>query len=600
MPFVRYCPTCGDRFPPETLRCPKDRSPLIEVPKDDLIGEVIDGRYKIVSQIGRGGMGVVYRAEHQMLQRAVAVKVVRREIVQDETAVKRFLTEARAIASLTNPHTVTIFDSGVTDDGTLYYAMELLEGMPLSRLLRQLVRVPYRRAVDLTAQVALSLGEAHSKGILHRDIKPDNIFVTQREGRDFAKLVDFGIAKVLDEPVDGPMTRSGMLCGTPRYLSPEQVSGQGARAETDLYALAVVLYELLTGRPLFEGDTPAQVMMMHVQDHPVSVHDKNPDVRIPPALDTFLRKALQKDPDQRYPDAGAFRTALLGAGANVSAEDETQAFPMEPLGFTEISRAETGVAETPSVEFPPGGTQDLVQGTHTQRMASALADAETLPADALPVAPTGVLDYGLDETQAAPESAPLASGKGPANWVAIAVILVAIIAAGGFLWIHWNPDCPGIEPVENLSPVSSPDVQKHLVGSSLPLDLDVHSVSEPLADTHSGGMEVVESSLEVAQEPMRDATPVAAVRTGADGSSAVTRDVPYDGSEETASQPDVAADAALFDSVDLKPRGHRPKARAHKRDSTSPSTQPKVPSGGQKEQKGENWFEGIEKLPESP
>jgi serine/threonine protein kinase len=317
--FETYCPACSKRFPDGIEVCPDDGSPLLRVPEEDLVGKTVDRRYRISEIIGQGGMGIVYRAEHQMLQREVALKVVRRDVVQDETAVKRFLTEARAIATLKNPHTVTIYDSGVTEDGALYYTMELLTGQPLSRPLRREGALDYRRAGDIVAQVCESLEEAHAMGILHRDIKPDNIFLVREKGREFAKLVDFGIAKVLGEASDGPMTRTGMLVGTPRYLSPEQVAGEPVGATTDLYALAVVLYELLTGSPPFSGETPAQIMMMHVQDIPQPVPERNPSVTIPVALDKFIRAALEKDPRKRHQTASEFRQALMGAVADVGA-----------------------------------------------------------------------------------------------------------------------------------------------------------------------------------------------------------------------------------------------------------------------------------------
>ncbi len=319
MSFETYCPACSKRFPDGTEVCPEDGSPLLRVPEEDLVGKTVDRRYRISEIIGQGGMGIVYRAEHQMLQREVALKVVRRDVVQDETAVKRFLTEARAIAALKNPHTVTIYDSGVTEDGALYYTMELLTGQPLSRPLRREGALDYRRAGDIIAQVCESLEEAHAMGILHRDIKPDNIFLVREKGREFAKLVDFGIAKVLGQATDGPMTQTGMWVGTPRYLSPEQVAGEPVGATTDLYALAVVLYELLTGSPPFSGETPAQIMMMHVQDTPQPVPERNPEVTIPIALDKFIRVALEKDPRKRHQTAIDFRQALIGAVADVGA-----------------------------------------------------------------------------------------------------------------------------------------------------------------------------------------------------------------------------------------------------------------------------------------
>ena len=342
MSFETYCPACSKRFPDGTVVCPEDGSPLLRVPEEDLVGKTVDRRYRISEVIGQGGMGIVYRAEHQMLQREVALKVVRRDVVQDETAVKRFLTEARAIAALKNAHTVTIYDSGVTEDGALYYTMELLTGQPLSRLLRREGAVGCRRAADLIGQVCESLAEAHAMGILHRDIKPDNIFLVREKGKEFAKLVDFGIAKVLGDSSDGPMTRTGMLVGTPRYLSPEQVGGEPVGPTTDLYALAVVLYELLTGTPPFSGETPAQIMMMHAQETPEPILERNPGAKIPGALDKFIRSALEKDPRKRFQTAHEFRQALTAAVVDAG----TDLAEVAPSGVDSYAAAVVGTANT--------------------------------------------------------------------------------------------------------------------------------------------------------------------------------------------------------------------------------------------------------------
>ena len=437
----KYCPSCSKRFPEALTQCPDDGSPLVRVPEDNLVGQTVDRRYKIVEVIGKGGMGIVYRAEHQILKRPVALKVVRTDIVQDEDSVKRFLTEARAIASLESPHTVTIYDSGVTETGALYYTMELLEGQALSKLLRKRGAIAYPRAVDIACQVCDSLQEAHAKGIVHRDIKPDNIFITRSDEREFVKLVDFGIAKLLDESGDGAVTRSGVVCGTPRYLSPEQISGEKPGPPTDLYALAVVLYEMLAGAPPFAGPTPAKLMQQHLREMPPPLLDKAP-AAVTPALDAVLRRALEKEPANRPATAAQFKSALQAALGEVNVDAATlMDTPITPaLTKSPLSRA-VGDADAP---------------TATWGSASVFTDDETLAA---PVTDQAAFDPTLEAPLAggvdtAPQSFQMAAPTSQAGavptkstgllWGLVLGVGLALGVAVVVLWaVGWRPGGAG-------------------------------------------------------------------------------------------------------------------------------------------------------------
>jgi serine/threonine-protein kinase len=333
----KYCPKCFKKYPPETERCAEDGSYLVTPMDRDLTGEVLDDRYTVIERIGRGGMGVVYKAEQYLIKRIVALKVLRREIVQDETAVKRFLNEARAIATLDNPHTVTLHDFGVTRDGLLYYTMELLKGCPLSRIIRDEAPMDHVRAADLILQACRSLDEAHEHGILHRDIKPDNLFVEKKAGsstgmtagREVLKVLDFGIAKLLGEKSGDSVTQTGMIIGTPQYLSPEQALGNPVVPASDLYSLAIVLYEMLAGRPPFLDETPMKTMWAHVRDPVPPLTTINPKVQVPRSIEAFLAKALEKDPGDRFRTAAEFAQALDQAVQEHAQQPMT--VPLQPL-----------------------------------------------------------------------------------------------------------------------------------------------------------------------------------------------------------------------------------------------------------------------------
>ncbi len=323
----KYCPKCFKKYPMEVEVCPGDGSFLVSPHEKDLTGEVLDNRYTVLERIGRGGMGVVYRAEQHLIKRIVALKVLRREVVQDETAVKRFLTEAQAIASLDSRHTVTLYDFGVTRDGLLYYTMELLKGHPLSWIIRKEAPLEIGRAARLVIQVCDSLKEAHDRGILHRDLKPDNLFVVERDEREMIKVVDFGIAKLVGDSSVESVTRTGMIVGTPQYLSPEQALGNPVVPASDLYSMAIVFYEMLAGVPPFQDETPMKTLWCHVRDPLPPLSSKNPSVQVPRSIEAFLARALEKEAGRRFPTAVAFRDALRKALEDHDAAPETVSLP---------------------------------------------------------------------------------------------------------------------------------------------------------------------------------------------------------------------------------------------------------------------------------
>lgn len=311
----RVCPDCGGRYDDEVSRCPADGSPTLLISMEgDLVGREIDGRFTVAELLGRGGMGAVYRARQHSMDRDVALKVLRRELTGDEKAVRRFFHEARAASRLANPHTVTVFDFGQSADGLLYIAMEMLRGRPLSTVIREEGRpLDAVRAVAIVGQLLDSLTEAHSVGVLHRDIKPDNIFLLEGPStRDFVKVLDFGIAKIQDADTTN-LTATGMAFGTPTYMSPEQAKAAELDPRSDIYSAGVVLFELLAGKPPFQADTPMALVIRKVQEIAPTVQHVNPDVQVPVALSLALARMLSPLPADRPADAGEARRLLEAA-----------------------------------------------------------------------------------------------------------------------------------------------------------------------------------------------------------------------------------------------------------------------------------------------
>lgn len=274
-------------------------------------GVVVDGRFAIRRLLGIGGTSAVYVALQVSMGREVALKVLRSELLSREQATERFVREVRAVSRLTSPHTISVYDVGRTEDGLLYIAMELLKGRSLFRLMtEETAPMSVWRAVHLVSQVLNSLEEAHQVGVLHRDLKPENIFIIPGAGQtEFAKVLDFGIAQLGDD-AEGRESDRGLVVGTPRYMSPEQMEGKPLDPRSDLYSLATILFELIAGRPPFEAATPVALALRKIQEVPPRLREVNPHARIPDELEQFLARALSRDPERRPQDASEFKNLL--------------------------------------------------------------------------------------------------------------------------------------------------------------------------------------------------------------------------------------------------------------------------------------------------
>ncbi len=268
------------------------------------------GSFRVIRELGRGGMGVVWLAEHALIQKRVAVKVLHEHLSRDRRLVSRFLSEARTLTLVQHENVVAIYDLDMRE-GRPYLVMEYLEGQSLVSLVRGPLEL--QLAVDLLCQVCDALGAAHAHGVIHRDLKPGNVFlVPAGEGRQRVKLLDFGLAKSLLYPVDRTPTQNGVLLGTPEYMAPEQCSGDAVDARTDIYAVGIMAYQLLTGRLPFTGH-PAELLVAHLQRPPPLAHEVRPGV--PPELSRVLVRAMAKRPEHRFASAAELREALVAAVA---------------------------------------------------------------------------------------------------------------------------------------------------------------------------------------------------------------------------------------------------------------------------------------------
>ncbi|WP_373371841.1 serine/threonine-protein kinase [Archangium lansingense] len=308
-----HCPSCGADAGDVSKYCSSCDAPLARGEADEYIGLTIAQKYQVEALIGEGGMGKVYRARQVALDKLVVLKVLRHTLLGDDRTVARFKREAKAASRLNHANSISILDFGIAEDGALFIAMEFVPGQDLHTVLSKDGPLPEPRIVRLVSQVLSALYDAHNAGVIHRDLKPENIMVEQRRNEpDFVKVLDFGIAKIQDADGDGPaLTRTGFVCGTPEYMSPEQARGATLDHRSDLYAVGVILYQLLTGRLPFESDSAVGYATKHLTEEPLPPSRKRPDIRVSPAMERLIMRALSKSPDDRPQDAEAFKAELI-------------------------------------------------------------------------------------------------------------------------------------------------------------------------------------------------------------------------------------------------------------------------------------------------
>jgi serine/threonine-protein kinase len=303
---MKICPVCGITYDDSIIFCPADGGTLrSESAEGDLVGSVIADRYLITGKLGHGGMGSVYLAQHVRLPQRAAIKVLHKSLTFDSDSIARFNREAQHASSINNEHVARIYDFGEMD-GVAYLAMEYVEGETLSALLQREGALDTRRVSRIVRQIASGLDAAHKLGIVHRDLKPDNVLVsTDADGADHVKVVDFGIAKAVLQKADS-VTQTGLAIGTAEFMSPEQVAGELVDRRTDVYALGLVAFVMLTGKLPFQGQTKELSMLMRLTQEPLTLTATRPDLNWPAGLQSCMSKALALKVDDRHPSAGEF------------------------------------------------------------------------------------------------------------------------------------------------------------------------------------------------------------------------------------------------------------------------------------------------------
>src|SRR5882724_1361286 len=307
---MKVCPSCRQQYPDDVMFCPTDGGTLVEEgAEDNLIGRLLEGKYRIEKELGRGGMGTVYRATNIAIERTVAIKVLNPELISNQQAVERFRREARAAGRINHPNAIQVMDFGVTTDKIVFLVMEFLEGKSLRDYFRDKRLLSPSETARIMKPVCAAVDAAHRKGIIHRDLKPDNIMLQKIENQEVVKVLDFGIAQL--KSLGGTqnsqhLTQTGMIVGTPYYMSPEQCHGEELDSRSDVYSLGIILYELLTGKLPFTAPTSVGIILKHTSEKPRPLTEINKSLSA--ILEGAVLKAIEKDRARRQPSA-----AELGA-----------------------------------------------------------------------------------------------------------------------------------------------------------------------------------------------------------------------------------------------------------------------------------------------
>jgi serine/threonine-protein kinase len=442
---MSVCPKCGTTYPPRVRICTLDGTVLEEDGATSAettdTGTLLDRKYRLDAPLGRGGMGAVYRATHVMLGKTVAVKLIKADLVGSPDMVRRFQREARAATSLNHPNIVSVYDLGQAGDGTLYIAMELVEGRSLKEEVTASGPMQPGRIASLLTQVASALGVAHRHGIVHRDLKPQNLMISRAEdGTEVVKLLDFGIAKTHEEGAT-QLTQTGFALGTPQYMAPEQAAGKAVDGRTDLYALGVILYEMLTGEVPFNDPSTPAVLVKHLSELPEPPSRRKAGLSISPLLEHAALKCLEKDPANRFQTAEEFIAAIAPVREQHPAVDGSAAtivVPPDPAAVAGQTSAPTAQTPPRAVASPPAGAPAAPQipapppvpATSAQAPiaeAPAPVSADTRPTS--PVAPAPAIAPGAP----APKRF---AGRGVVVALAVAAIVVVFLGAAAGLLLY--------------------------------------------------------------------------------------------------------------------------------------------------------------------
>lgn len=444
------------------------------VPDDVLVGRAIDnGKYVVEELIGEGGMGKVYRGRNTRTESPVAIKTLIPNLVSDDSLVQRFEIEAKAASNLSHPNTISIYDFGREGD-VLFMVMELLTGESLDSLMTREGALPAERVVSIVRQVCKSLDEAHGAGLVHRDIKPDNIFLNRVAGQDedHVKVLDFGVAKLQDKQFgNATLTQAGMIFGTPRYMSPEQARAFPLDGRSDIYALGVVMYEALTGSPPFTADDPVGVLIKHVNEPPTPFATMNPAAPDMPEVEAVVMRCLAKDPDDRFDDVRTLLNALGGL-----------------TGEPGSNRAISNRGSTQTIVLGDGG----VPNTPTTIASDAF--------DQLGVSSGkhgGVSRYTLGATTEELDSGDhyMESGRNNLLWVGVGIAALLVVAAIALVGLIGGDDGVTAEPVSPEVNIETENVAiaAELVGASITIAAhELYDGAEAAAEAASSRVITIE------------------------------------------------------------------------------------------------------------
>lgn len=437
-----------------------------EASEDRLVGTVIQERFLVLERLAAGGMGVVYKAEQVPLGRPVALKIL--ESKQNEEVdshfSERFFLEAASVAKLGHPNTIILYDYGRTDEGLYYYAMEFVDGETLTRRVHTEGPLPPDTAIHVALQLCGSLREAHAAGMVHRDLKPSNVMLTTK-GDDpwFVKVLDFGLVKVMGQDVGLELTRSGMLMGSPRYMAPEQVTGESIDHRVDVYAFGAVLYHALTGGPPFRQGSQYQVLRAQVEEAPAPFHEVHSEHGVPERLEALVMRCLAKAPDDRPASLDEVSAELVACAKEIGVEDISlsgglrvpprrsapdRAAPAAPdAAEDDATSAEVPVAKQVRRDPTGGDPAEPADDPAASDAASDVAAAGATPSS-----------EPADPVEAAPAAPAAAERRGPGLAIVGAVVALLVLAAGGAAYFLGADDA-GDDPAASAGAASPPAVE---------------------------------------------------------------------------------------------------------------------------------------------
>jgi serine/threonine-protein kinase len=523
------CPACNLRYEKGEF-CAKDGTPLIVDPaaragKPELIGRVLADRYRIQRLIGEGGMGQVFEAQHVNINKRFAIKLLRPEIVSNAEAVARFRQEAWSASSIGHENIIEIDDFATLPDGSVYLAMEFLDGRSLAERMREPEPISVVEGLDIFLQVSAGLGAAHDKGIIHRDMKPENVFIAVKRDRLVAKILDFGIAKVSGTDGGNKMTRTGAIFGTPHYMSPEQALGKPLDHRSDVYSVGVIMYELFTGRVPFEAESFMGILTKHIMAQAVPPRQMAPEREIPYEVESLIMRAMAKEPNDRIQsmhDLGAEIHGLLGvwapellqprisAGMNVARPSGQSAqIGRPPSGQIPLHRTPSGALplRPPSGQIPldrtPSGALPLKPPSGQMRPIAPTEIAPSGPHGLVARQPTPMRVPLTPVPPMATPSAPFAPVEIPRKsqlglWLALGGLIV--LGGGAAVFVMMQKPPPPVEAPKPAAAVAAAPVEAPAPVAEVPKPAEPAEL-EVIVDSVPPGARILKDGAPLAETP---------------------------------------------------------------------------------------------------